>query len=85
MRIVWDEPKRRSNIEKHDGLDFADLDMDFFDTSTVVPVRNGRSMAIGEFRGVIVIAVIFRPLGSEAISVISMRRADRRERSLING
>lgn len=37
-------------------------------------------MAIGEFRQTI-LAVIFKPLGSEAISVISMRRASRKERS----
>jgi uncharacterized DUF497 family protein len=42
-------------------------------------------MAIGEFNGVTVIAVVFATLGSEAISVVSMRRADRKERSLLNG
>jgi hypothetical protein len=29
MKIVWDEPKRLTNLAKH-GLDFADLDTDFF-------------------------------------------------------
>ena len=24
MKIIWDEPKRQANIEKH-GLDFADV------------------------------------------------------------
>jgi uncharacterized DUF497 family protein len=28
MMIVWDEPKRQANVEKH-GLDFADLTLDF--------------------------------------------------------
>lgn len=42
-------------------------------------------MALGEFRGKIIIAVISKLLGSEAISVISMRRADKSEGSLING
>jgi len=28
MKIVWDEPKRLANIEKH-GLDFAALDDEF--------------------------------------------------------
>jgi uncharacterized DUF497 family protein len=36
-------------------------------------------MAIGEFDGQI-ISVVFKPLGSEALSVISMRIASRKER-----
>ncbi|MDX8510617.1 BrnT family toxin [Mesorhizobium captivum] len=79
MKIVWDEPKRVTNLENR-GLDFADLDIEFFAASIVLPAKAGRLMAIGEFRQTI-IAVIFKPLGSEAISVISMRRASRKERS----
>ncbi len=79
MRIVWDEPKRQSNIAKH-GLDFADLTDDFFMAANVEPAKAGRSLAIGEFQGTMVIVVIFQVLGSEAISVISMRPADRKER-----
>lgn len=62
-------------------LDFAELDIEFFATSTVLPAKAGRFKAIGEFAESIV-AVIFKPLGSEAISVISMRRASRKERSV---
>jgi uncharacterized DUF497 family protein len=29
MQIVWDEPKRLANLDKH-GLDFADLNETFF-------------------------------------------------------
>ncbi|CAN7177031.1 BrnT family toxin [Mesorhizobium sp. LjRoot246] len=78
MKIVWDEPKRVTNLESR-GLDFAELDIEFFATSTVLPA--GRFKAIGEF-GEIILAVIFKPLGSGAISVISMRRASRKERSV---
>jgi len=63
------------------GLDFAELDIEFFATSTVLPAKADRFKAIGEF-GEIILAVIFKPLGSEAISVISMRRASRKERSV---
>jgi len=28
VKIVWDEPKRLANLDKH-GLDFADLDLGF--------------------------------------------------------
>jgi uncharacterized protein len=79
MKIAYDETKRAINIEKH-GLDFAELTLDFFEGSTVYSAKQGRSLAVGEFKGQIIIAVIFRPLGSEAISVISMRVASRKER-----
>jgi len=36
MRIVWDEPKRLANLDKH-GLDFADLNETFFDSALVLP------------------------------------------------
>jgi uncharacterized protein len=78
MRIVWDEPKRRQNIEKH-GLDFARLDIDFFETALVAPAKSNRLKAINVISDGTV-AVIFVTLGSEAISVISMRLASRYER-----
>lgn len=78
MRIVWDEPKRLRNLAVR-GLDFADLDMEFFGPAVVLPAKRGRQMAIGEVRGEI-LAVIFKRLGSEAISVVSMRPASRKER-----
>ncbi|TPK99511.1 MULTISPECIES: BrnT family toxin [unclassified Mesorhizobium] len=80
MKIVWDEPKRVTNLASQ-GLDFADLDIEFFATSIVLPAKASRLKAIGEF-GEIILAVIFKPLGSEAISVISMRHASRKERSV---
>ncbi|OYR28770.1 hypothetical protein CES86_2926 [Brucella lupini] len=39
-------------------------------------------MAIGEFNGQIIIVVVFKPIGSEALSVISMRPASQKERKL---
>ncbi len=81
MKITYDETKRVSNIEKH-GLDFADLTIDFFATSIVVPTKAERFMAIGEFQGRMIVAVVFRPLGAQALSVISMRPASTRERRL---
>jgi uncharacterized DUF497 family protein len=78
---VWDEPKRRRNIQKH-GLDFTALTLDFFASSTILPGREGRLVAIGELDGVMIIAVVFAPRGSEAISVISMRPASRKERAV---
>lgn len=80
MMIVWDEPKRQSNLAKH-GLDFRGLEEGFFLSSVVLPVRDGRYMAIGPLRDG-TIAVVFARLGSEGLSIISMRFASRRERSL---
>jgi uncharacterized DUF497 family protein len=83
MVIVWDEPKRLSNLDKH-GLDFAALTEDFFLDALVLPVRDDRLVALGRLDDG-TIAVIFAMLGTEGVSVISMRPASRRERMLIYG
>lgn len=82
MEIIWDERKRTSNLAKH-GYDFADLSGVFFETATELGTYGGRRLAIGRF-GTGSIVVVYRPLGSEAISVISMRPADRKERSRVH-
>ena len=82
MEIVWDEPKRLANLDKH-GLDFADLNEVFFDNALVIPSHNKskRWVAIGvSIRGVVV--VVFARLGREGVSIISMRPASRSERKL---
>ncbi|MDA9449796.1 MULTISPECIES: BrnT family toxin [Bradyrhizobium] len=82
MKIVWDEPKRLANFDKH-GLDFADLNEAFFDTALVIPSHNKskRWIAVGvSIRGVIV--VVFARPGREGVSIISMRPASRSERKL---
>jgi uncharacterized protein len=82
VKIVWDEPKRLANLEKH-RLDFADLNETFFDAALVLPSHNSskRWVAIGiNIRGAIV--VVFARLGREGVSIISMRPASRNERKL---
>ena len=81
MLIFWDEPKRRSNIAKH-GYDFADLEEGFFLFTVVVPAAKGRHMAIGKLAND-VITVVFAYLGTEGLSIVSMRKADRNERRLL--
>lgn len=81
MQIIWDERKRQANIEKH-GLDFDDLSFDFFLSAVTVPARHGRRKAIGRLHDG-TIAAIFVTLGSEALSVISMRPARKDERKLV--
>lgn len=80
MRIVWDEPKRRANLDKHE-MDFADLNETFFDNALVLATYRNRWRAIGiNIRGVV--SVIFATRGTEAISIISMRPASKKEREL---
>jgi uncharacterized DUF497 family protein len=81
--ITWDNAKHLANLDKH-GLDFGDLDLDFFLGSRVIPAREGRFKAVGRHEALGVIVVIFAPLGAEAVSVISMRPASRKERSLFD-
>ena len=78
MIIVWDEPKRRLNLSKH-SIDFADIGLDFFQTATIVEAHSDRWFAVGYLNGVVV--VIFAYLGTEGISIISVRPASRKERS----
>jgi uncharacterized DUF497 family protein len=78
IEITFDDVKRASNKAKH-GLDFADLTVAFFDAATIFDAKDERLMAVG-WLGDRVVTVIFRPLGTEAVSVVSMRRASRKER-----
>jgi uncharacterized DUF497 family protein len=80
MRIVWDETKRQANIDKHQ-LDFADLEASFFEQALIFPAKLGRRQAIGELDSGVTV-VIFLMLGSEGMSVISMRPASKKERDL---
>lgn len=79
MEITWDEPKRITNKAKH-GFDFVDLTEEFFDAATILAARRDRRRAVGEFDGAVV-TVIYKPLGREGLSVISMRYATRKERN----
>lgn len=83
MQIVWDEPKRQANIAKH-GLDFADLTVSFFLDAQVIETRDRRFMAIGRFADG-TIAVVFAALGSQGLSIISMRPAGKKEREFHEG
>jgi uncharacterized DUF497 family protein len=81
VMIVWDERKRQRNIVRH-KLDFADLDEWFFLDAVTIPAKENRYMAIGRLDDG-TMAVVFATLGTEGVSVISMRPASRKERSLL--
>ena len=84
--IVYDEPKRLANLDKH-GLDFAAFETSFSWHDAVVlparPSRTGRERLrlVGRIDGDLVVAVV-SPLGSEALSLVSLRRAGADERKL---
>jgi uncharacterized DUF497 family protein len=78
MIITWDEPKRRANIAEH-RMDFADLDQAFFEAAAYRRAHSRRLLAVGVISNQ-TIAVVFATLGSEGISIISMRPASKKER-----
>ncbi|HEY1363680.1 MAG TPA: BrnT family toxin [Xanthobacteraceae bacterium] len=85
MKIVWDEPKRRLNLATH-GLDLAEAEAFDWESAIVVRGHGGargrpRFRAIGRL-GDDLVTLVFSLLGSEAISVISLRPASRTERKL---
>lgn len=84
MKIVWDERKRLSNLAKH-GLDFemvVDFDWDRALIGAAHRSRHGhqRMKATGLLSERTVV-IIFSVLGSEAISIVSVRAANSRERT----
>jgi uncharacterized protein len=90
MRIVWDEPKRQANIDKH-GLDFRQIEDEFhWDTALIVPARPSRigrerAIFVGEMSEERVVVIVACPLGNEALSIVSLRSASERERMLYAG
>jgi uncharacterized DUF497 family protein len=83
MFVTWDDHKQRINLKEHE-LDFADHhDFDWED-ALILPAKPGkrgepRFRAVSTWRGQL-LTVVFSPLGSEAISLISMRPSSRSER-----
>ena len=79
MRIVWDEPKRLANIDKHEGVDLAEVTEEFLSEAKLFPAKLGRIAAVGMHNGHLMTAIV-EPLGTEAIAVMSFRSASRKER-----
>jgi len=80
MRVMWDPPKCEKTLAER-GLDFRRITPAFFEGALIEPAREGRVKAIGLLDDRCFV-VIFKLLGSEAVSVISMRYASRKERML---
>ncbi len=71
-------PKAPCQFAKH-KLDLTDVEEDFFAGAIVLPAQGGRYKALGLLGGKAV-AVIFKPVGSEAFAIISLRPASKKER-----
>ena len=65
-------------------MDFANLDEAFFESAIFRCSHSRRWLAIGKSAHGL-ISVVFATLGQEAISVVSMRPASRKERKLADG
>lgn len=81
VQIVWDPPKHRLNLQHH-GLDFGIVTLDFLADAIIRPAKKGRLQAIGTIDGRAV-SLIFSLLGTEAVSLISLRAASVKERALL--
>jgi uncharacterized DUF497 family protein len=81
VKIVWDEPKRRKVLEQR-GLDFADLRPEFLAAAVTISERGDRRLVAGLLLGRAV-AVVYARLGREAVSIVTMRPASPKERSLL--
>ena len=82
MEFEWDEGKRRTNYAKH-GLDLRDAEKVFQDiTITAEDNRQDygekRFITLGRFEDIVV--VIFYTQRSEKIRIISMRKANQKEK-----
>lgn len=86
MIFTFDEPKRQANIAKH-GFDLAEFEGAFsfgrFLSLPTKPSATGRERfkLLGSWRGETVVVVIVSPLGTEAVDIVSVRRANTKERA----
>ena len=84
MEFQWDENKSRANLRKH-GLSFEDANIAFTgDTVTFPDDRSDygekRYITLGDLVGRVV--VIVHTLRGETIRIISMRKANGREKKI---
>jgi uncharacterized DUF497 family protein len=83
MRFEWDEEKRRVNLEKH-GIDFVDA-FKLFNRPVIVSQDQKKDYGEKRFAcygylGEIFVALAFTRREPDIIRVISLRKANRRER-----
>ena len=82
MEYGWDENKRRTNIAKHKGLDFAEVEDFDWETALVMiddreDYDEDRYIAIG-FIGMRLCVLVFTERG-DTVHITSLRKATRNE------
>lgn len=86
MKIEWDDAKNRQNIRKH-GFDLADAQELFLGPAPFLVTLDSRIdygedrwKGIGMLHEVVVVAIVFTERAQDIVRVISLRKADARER-----
>ncbi len=84
MRFEWDEAKRTANLAKH-SIDFEDVPQMFAGPMLVGPdtrkdYSEARHIGFGFIRGRLM-AVVFTERDPETIRIISIRKANYREKA----
>jgi hypothetical protein len=85
MEFVWDEKKNRLNIKKH-GFDFADA-WEVFNKVLLASLDDSqdygeqRWIGIGMLNNGIVAVIVFVEQDNDTIRIISMRKANKNEKS----
>ena len=85
MELVWDEKKNRLNIKKH-GFDFADA-WEVFNKVLLASLDDSqdygeeRWIGIGMLNNGIVVVIVFVEQDDDTIRIISMRKANKNEKS----
>jgi|SRR5208283_4799911 len=85
MEFVWDEKKNRLNIKKH-GFDLADA-WEVFNKVLLASLDDSqdygeeRWIGIGMLNNGIVVVIVFVEQDNDTIRIISMRKANKNEKS----
>lgn len=84
MKFIWDDQKKRSNFDKH-GFSFEDVSLVFSgETVTFLDDRfdygEKRFITLGKLVGRVAV-VVHTPRG-EAMRIISMRKANEKEKNI---
>jgi len=86
MKFEWDEAKNKQNIKKH-GFDLADAQGLFTGNDPLFVALDSREdygeerwKGIGVLHGVVVVVVVFADRSDDTIRIISLRRANLREK-----
>jgi hypothetical protein len=85
MEFTWDEKKNRLNIKNH-GFDFADA-WQVFDKDLLASLDDSqdygeeRWIGIGMLNNGTVVLIVFVEEDNDAIRIISLRKANRNEKS----